>query len=433
VVHTVSAVGEDLYGDLHEFKITADGTALMTVYNRTNADLADTGMALINDASIVDGIVQEVDIATSKLIFQWRASDHLDSVYLATSYGDYVNSGAFDYFHVNSIDKDLQGNYLISLRHLHMFVYIDGTNGDILWALGGMSDDFLDISSGMASDFQWQHDVRWIDRERGIISLFNNGMARKHYDADHSEGRIIQLDFEKRTVQLLQSYMSPQGISSASQGSVQMLPPHEDGDAHVFVGWGSSAAYSEFTSDGELLCETHFAASSLFYFERAKSYRAIKAPAHWKAEAAGWDPSARIHGGTIYVSWNGATEVAWWALQGMLANSTSGSDTQKHEVWEDADLVIKESFETSIELPSSDGTYIAYRVAAFNSEMKLLRYSNVERVSATQYWRYFWPAFISAVVFGLIIALLARYRTSLEQRWPSFSDGRQRIAYQGVG
>ncbi|KAI7657621.1 hypothetical protein KC319_g9469, partial [Hortaea werneckii] len=262
VVHTVSAVGDGLYGDLHEFKITDEDTALITVYNKTHLDPVDPEMPWPKDGFIIDGIVQEIDIPTGRLLFQWRASDHLISPLFRSSEGGYVDLGALDYFHVNSVDKDDHGNFLISIRHLHLVVYVSGEDGSIIWALGGDADSFEDASDGAATDFKWQHDARWIDRDQGLISLFDNGIARHHYaDADHSEGRIIALDFENHTASLAQAFRSPNGIRSASQGSVQILPPGEDGDEHVFVGWGSSGAYSEFTSDGELLCETHFAAS----------------------------------------------------------------------------------------------------------------------------------------------------------------------------
>ncbi|KAK5138449.1 hypothetical protein LTR08_000035 [Meristemomyces frigidus] len=403
VVRTVSAVGDGLYGDLHEFVITDDATALISVYNRTHMDLTPTERTLVKDGYIIDGIFQEVDIASGELVFQWRASDHLG--YLM-SYGGYVDNGPFDYFHINSIDKDSHGNYLISLRHLHMIAYVKGSTGDVLWTLGGIADDFQDISGGAATNFKWQHDVRWVSEQQGIISLFDNGVARHHYsDATHSEGRIIQLDFTKRTAELLRSFSSPQHIRSASQGSVQILPVTEtNADAHVFVGWGSSAAYSEFTGAGELLCETHFAASSLFYFERVKSYRAIKAPATWTAEPESWDPSAQIQAERLYVSWNGATEVVWWTLQ----RRTVTPQRSKREVPEETDFVdveviAKDGFESFFDISALDHTYATYRIAALDEDMDVLRYSNVVVPAHTNSRTYI----IAAILFASVSILVA--------------------------
>lgn len=373
IVHTVSAVGSNLEGDLHEFKITEDGSALITVYERTLVSLDDTDIDLALDQTIVDGILQEIDIATGELLFEWRSSDHLDHPALQTSSGGSVADGSFDYFHMNSIDKDSKGNYLISLRHLHALIYVAGVTGDILWTLGNDAGDFEDLSQGDATGFQWQHDARWISEDDGIISLFDNGIAHKHHDAAYSQGIIIQLDFINWTATSLQEYTSLGLISSASQGDVQLLSrPHEDD--HVFIGWGASAAFTEHSIDGNLLCETHFGASWLFHFERVKSYRAFKT-FDWKATPAAWEPEARIADGKIYVSWNGATEVAYWSLQtrNIAANATQDSWTA-----EDASEVIVpkgDDFEDVFSL-SRKPEAITYRIAALDTHHNVIRYSN---------------------------------------------------------
>ena len=69
----INPVG-DFDGNLHEFQITDNNTALLMIY-----DTIPTDLTLIGGPSsgwIYDCIFQEVDIATSKLIFEWRASLH---------------------------------------------------------------------------------------------------------------------------------------------------------------------------------------------------------------------------------------------------------------------------------------------------------------------------------------------------------------------
>jgi hypothetical protein len=387
VVHTVAAVGEGIEGDLHEFKITEDNSALITVYERTLADLSNTNVDLPADQTIVDGILQEIDIATGDLLFEWRASNHLSNPALQSSSGGFVADGSFDYFHMNSIDKDSKGNYLVSLRHIHALVYVDGSTGEILWTLGNRVGNFEDLSEGEATGFQWQHDARWISEEDGIISVFDNGIAHKHRDAAYSQGLIVQLDFVNRTATLLQSYTSGSFISSPSQGNVQLLE-QSDGPDHVFIGWGASAAFTEHSPSGDLLCETHFGASWLFYFERVKSYRAFKT-FDWRATPDAWNPEVRIEDDNIYVSWNGATEVAYWSLQ---ARSGAMNDTQESSAedldFTEIDIITKDAyFEHFFPLPSTDGT-MTYRIAALDSQRDVLRYSNevVYERSSTKIW-----------------------------------------------
>jgi hypothetical protein len=428
VVHTVSAVGEGREGDLHEFKITDDGSALITVYERTSANLSSTNVDLPADQTIVDGILQDIDIATGELLFEWRASNHLSNPALQSSSGGVVADGSFDYFHMNSIDKDSKGNYLISLRHIHALVYVDGSTGEILWTLGKDAGDFEDLSEGEATGFQWQHDARWISEEDGIISVFDNGIAHKHHDAAYSQGLIVQLDFVNRTATLLQSYTSGGFISSPSQGNVQLLG-QSDGPDHVFIGWGASAAFTEHSPSGDLLCETHFGASWLFYFERVKSYRAFKT-FDWRATPAAWDPEARIEDENIYVSWNGATEVAYWSLQARsgATNATQESSTESTEI----DIIAKDAgFEHSFPLPSTDNT-MTYRIAALDSQRNLLRYSNevVHERSSTTIW--IWSTCLFTASLLVMLILFYSRMGAIMSQWAKRREGVKDFEYHAL-
>ncbi|KAF2774079.1 hypothetical protein EJ03DRAFT_240441, partial [Teratosphaeria nubilosa] len=370
VFKKVDAVGEGLHGDLHEFKITQDDTALMTVYTPVQADLTAMGMFRGKNGWIVENMFQEVDLETGELIFEWKASEHFrpEDSFMTNPFGGYVKSIPFDFFHINSVEKGADGNYLISSRHFHAIYLIDGKTGNVLWALGGDATDFVDLSHGAASGFSWQHDARWLSEEDGVISLFDNSYAWPHTDGPYSQGRIIQLDQTNGTATLLHSYLSLQHARSSSQGSVQLLPAVH-GEPHVFIGWGSSAAFSEYTSDGHLLCEMHFAASSLFWWERVKSYRAFKALS-WSATPAAWDPVAKIYAGDLFVSWNGATEVAFWELQWQNpVNDDTGAP------WETVDVLDKQLFEESFPLPPGTNSRTRFRVAALDKDHKTLRFS----------------------------------------------------------
>lgn len=359
----ISAIGDNLNGDLHEFKITKDNTALITIYNHTTADLSSIARSKIR--GITDGIFQEIDIATGELLFEWRASEHFS---IEESYKTYTFAGFsssvpfFDFFHINSVDKDSQGNYLVSLRHLHTIACISPT-GETLWTLGGRHNQFRDLSNGEATSFKWQHDARWVSEEESILTVFDNEESDiLHIEAPQSQGLMIQLDVQNRTAALLHSYVSLQKTRAASQGSLQVLP--ETGN--VFLGWGHSAAYSEFTSDGTLLCETHFGASWLYTFGRVASYRAFKTM-DWVGRPVD-PPDVMIQGGVLYVSWNGATEVARWELQGIA----EGEET----TFESLDVIEKDDFERTFNLlPIPRHSW--YRVAAWDRDGHVLGVSEV--------------------------------------------------------
>jgi hypothetical protein len=417
VYKKIDAVGEDLHGDLHEFKITEQGTALLTAYTPVQVDLTPMGWFRTKQGWIVDNIFQEVDLATGELLFEWRASDHFraEDSYMTNPVGGYVKSIPFDFFHINSIEKDFQGNYLISSRHFHAVYLINGTSGEVIWGLGGHTDDFMDLSNGAASDFSWQHDARWLNREDGVISLFDNSYAWPHSNAPNSQGRIIQLDFEKRTAKLLHSFVSLQHARSSSQGSVQLLPAAH-GEPHIFIGWGSSAAFGEFTQDGHLLCETHFAASALFWWEKVKSYRAFKALS-WTAIPAAWDPHAKIDSNEMFVSWNGATEVAYWELQAQEA-SESEFDGQG---WEVIDIIEKDAFEESFPLPK-DVHYAHYRVAALDAQRNVLRYSNITKPPTGSVLSYVLAGISAILCMAAVIGFWLFRRRGFHAEWRKYAQ-----------
>lgn len=401
-VKTISAISPPAHpddprvGDLHDFVLTDAGTALMTVYNTTTYDMS--AMNRPTKGWIVDSLFQEIDISTNELLFEWRASDHFDpatsSKYL-NPFGGYSESNPYDFFHINSVQKDRDGNYLISSRHLQGVMTVSGKTGEVLWVLGGAFNVFDDLTDGKATSFKWQHDARWIDEEEGILTLFDNGSAGPIMsDAHESKALLIQIDLEKKTAKLLQSYKSKAAVLSASQGSVQVLD-HVDTfeqEKHVFVGWGSSAAFSEFSMAGELLCETHIAASSTYWWERVKSYRAIKT-FEWVGRPE-QPPVALMNSDRIYVSWNGATEVAAWQLEGR-------KDGAAGDKWQTIDIKEKEGFEDAFVLP--DEPFATYRVAALDDNGEFLRHSDIVRyaeskTSRTLLWMIGVAAGIGAVV-----------------------------------
>ncbi|RMD42051.1 hypothetical protein DV735_g3095, partial [Chaetothyriales sp. CBS 134920] len=381
VVKTLRPVGDNLHGDLHEFKITDQGTALITIYNKTRLDMRELGRS--ERAWVTDCLFQEIDVETNKLIFQWRASDHYSTAETRESnpLAGYISSMPFDFFHINSVDKDSQGNYLISSRHMHTLTYIDGQTGSIIWILGGTRNMFEDISGGLAIDFSWQHDAKWVSREAGIISMFDNRQAGVfHTSGPFSRGLLLQVDEQNRTAKLLQQYVSLQHTLSPSQGSMQVLP--ETGN--VFIGWGHSASYSEFSRDGTLLCETHFGASWLNWWGRAVSYRAFKSK-NWTGKPL-TNPSIAIDSGRLSVSWNGATRVRGWQLEGQ-----GPEDNEFRAI----DVLVKESFEETFILANQE-RFARYRVAALDENLQVFQYSDeVENVVASG---------VAGLIFDIVVA-----------------------------
>ncbi|PQE31127.1 arylsulfotransferase protein [Rutstroemia sp. NJR-2017a WRK4] len=305
--------GDSKDGDLHEFHITPQNTALVTQYILKEQPIMYRHRS--RNGWIWDSVLQEIDIATNSILFEWFASDHFsteESYYPAGTAG-LRRSHAYDFFHINSIDKDPSGNYLISSRYMNSVSYIDGKTGDVLWSLGGRRNNFTDLSEGSefgsAVQFQFQHDARWTADYSGI-TLFDNG-ARYGLKPNVESSRAVhvKLDREAMTAETVRSYVNPRKIISASQGSVQVLSD----TGNVLVGYGYNAAWTEFTAEGEALCDVHVGTEKGFGTGAVQTYKVVK---------KGWvgkpttKPDVKVVRERVWVSWNGATEVRTWRIEG---------------------------------------------------------------------------------------------------------------------
>ncbi|KAJ5546578.1 hypothetical protein N7494_004163 [Penicillium frequentans] len=351
----VKAVG-DHDGDMHDFQITKNGTAMVIVYDVQPTDLSALGGPEYGYFS--ECLFQEIDIATGDLIFEWRMSEHVP---LNASYEQLQGRGLsfsdpYDVFHMNSIDKDSAGNYLISARHTHSITSIDGKTGEVLWTLGGKLNDFADASEGQATNFCWQHDARW--RGEHTLTLFDNTAETFMDGPTESRGMTVELDTDNLIATLRSEYYHPEGIRATSQGNMQVLAD----SGNVLVAWGHCAAFTEFSSDGEMLCDTHFAPSNWFQLGQAVSYRIAKGS--WAGQPD-TSPQGVMAGGSVYVNWNGATEVAYWRLE-----LWDGVD-MKEMKFRPQNLIEKDGFETEIELPTNL-PHVYFRVAALNNKRELL-------------------------------------------------------------
>ena len=312
-------------GDMHDFVLTPENTAIIGTYNTLHWDLSSVGGA--PDGYAIDGIIQEIDISTGAVMFEWHSLDHVP---VDESYSkiDPEQPGDFDYFHLNSVAVDSDGHLIINARNSWAAYKVSRTSGKILWRYCGRQSDF---KMGDGTEVAYHHDAR--PHGNGLISFFDNGGSPKVHD--ESRGLIVQLDMDKMTASLVHEYVHPDKISASSQGNTQLLP-----NGNVLVGWGSEPIASEFSEDGTLLHDWRMP-------KEKQSYRAYRFEWTGKPSAG---PSLVVDsesGDTVaYVSWNGATEVRAWRIK-------TGTDRDSLEP--DIDTVEKTGFETEISIDTSSG------------------------------------------------------------------------------
>ena len=314
--------GAGRQSDLHEFMLTPRGTAIVTSYEVRTANLSRVGGP--SSGQVIGGIVQEIAIPSARVLFEWRSLDH---VAIDEAYATYTGH-AFDCFHINSVDVDADGNLLVSARNTWAVYKLDSETGRVIWRLGGKRSDF---QMGPGTRFAWQHDARHHDEGR-LISIFDNGAAPPV--APQSRVLLLELDRRERRARLVRQYTHPRRLLSPFMGNAQVLP-----NGNVVVGWGGLPYITEFRRDGAVHFDARLPGAG-------QNYRAFRLPWHGRPHRP---PRLVAHTAAgrrrLYVSWNGATEVAAWRLEaGAARNDLQPVVTRP-----------KQGFETSLPSPGRSG------------------------------------------------------------------------------
>jgi len=308
--------------DLHELRLTPDGTALITCHPQTvQANLSSVGGP--SNGQVLEPVIQEIDVATGTLLFEWRGLEH---VAIEESYLPF--GGPYDYLHVNSIDLTPDGHLLLSGRHTCALYKVHRRTGRVLWRLGGRRSSF---NVGRRARFHWQHDARHLPGD--VITVFDNGAGPVQSERQ-SRGLVLELDLVSNSVHLIRAYRHPIPVLSSAMGNVQVLP-----DGNVMVGYGLVPLLSEYAPDGQLL-------GQLLLPWGYDCYRGFRmpwngAPTDQPAIASSAGPASGTT--TIYASWNGATGVASW----LLSAGPSASELQP------VGTAPRSAFETAIPLAAS--------------------------------------------------------------------------------
>jgi hypothetical protein len=286
--------GNGLQSDLHEFQLAPDHVAWITAYNPIRCDLSSAEGGPKNGV-ILDGAVQEIDMRTGLVRWEWHALDHV-----ATGESKYSppKSSPWDWFHINSIDPQPGGDVFISARNTWAGYQIEGGSGRTRWQLGGEKSSF---AMGPGTRTAWQHDGRVLPN--GEVTFFDDGSnPPKH---SQSRGVRIALDLKTRRARLTASYTHPSTLLAASQGNMQTLP-----DGNVLIGYGGVPQISELSSGGSLLFDAHLPFDLIFY--RAYRHPWSGRPASPPAVFANLNNTSEET--IVRASWNGATGVAAWRV-----------------------------------------------------------------------------------------------------------------------
>jgi hypothetical protein len=302
-------VTNDLHDfNMHEFNIMEGGkTALACTYRNARINMADFGRPTEESWVTVGGFV-ELDVATSEVLVQWDTFDHI-ALHESNMFHAWDNPSGepgWDYVHINAVDKNEAGDYLISLRFTNTLYLISGQDGNVVWRLGGLESDFE-----MDFTFSKQHDAKFVSSNgtHHVISVLNNASDEGSNDENSSSALVIELDttVTPKTARVIRRINRPDSGLTRLRGSFRPLP-----NGNYFIGWSERGYSSEHASNGDLLMTARFAS------DRYSTYRSYKgeftgrptAPPDLVANVYGTDEKDTTT--LIHVSWNGATDVIQW-------------------------------------------------------------------------------------------------------------------------
>jgi hypothetical protein len=293
--------GDGYSSDLHEFQLIPNGRALVDAYVPVHANLSSVGGP--TDGTVLDNVIQELDVRTNKVLWEWHAYGHIP---LSASYDSVpTDSSPFDFFHLNSIQQISGHRLIISGRNTWSVYMINQQTGQVKWTLGGKDSNY---QMGSGTNFEWQHDARL--HRRGILTVFDDGS----YPTEESQSSAKELEINVKTglVSLVRQFTHYPGILTGSQGNAQLLD-----NGNMVIGWGAASAFSEYTPNGHNVLDGGFRLG-------VNSYRTYRF--NWTGRPRTPPSLVVAPGGNgtnhLYASWNGATQVASWKV---LAGSSRSS------------------------------------------------------------------------------------------------------------
>jgi hypothetical protein len=244
----------------------------------TPIDNGPPGPAYTTTQPYADGAIEEVGSNNARL-WLWHASEHIppSESTLPVRFTVVPSLSTFvDAYHINSIDRQPDGDYVASARHLDAVFRIDRATGEIDWALGGspsrpgrfcgagsvVASKCLDIVGDPRNGPKRPHDARL----RGdVLTMMDN----RTDTGQPSRAVAYRINPAAGTATMLWQIRQSAGTTGPTLGSTRVAP-----DGSILVGWPEpiQAMYQEFDANRNLLLSIGNPGPLLF------SYRVVKEP-----------------------------------------------------------------------------------------------------------------------------------------------------------
>lgn len=222
-----------------------------------------------------DGVIQEVDGSDAEL-WRWTMSEHFDPAAAPFAQNFESTPGfagtGWDVFHINAIDRQPDGDYVVTARHLDGVFRVNHDpgqpdDGEVLWTLGTPAStdpaaQRLTIVGDPYGGPKRPHDGRL---NGDVVTMFDNqaGMPGRR-----SRAVAYEIDIVAGTATMLWERRSDANYTGDTLGSVRV-----SGDGSVLINWsaGLQPIIDERTAAGVRLM-------SIGMPNGGNSYRTVKYP-----------------------------------------------------------------------------------------------------------------------------------------------------------
>ncbi len=241
VVDSVSC-GNGYLTDWHELRLLPNGHALILGDDRELVDMSAIVPGGNPNAVVIGNIIQELD-SQKNVVFEWRSWDHFQ---ITDATHEDLTASQIDYVHSNALELDVDGNIILSSRHLDEITKIDRSTGQIIWRWGGKHNQFTMVNDSLG--FSHQHAVRLL--AYGDFVLFDNG---NYHTPSLSRAVEYSVDERNRTATLVWQYRNTPDIYGNAMGYVQRLP-----GGNTLVCWGTASTVTEIAPTGSKIFQLTF-------------------------------------------------------------------------------------------------------------------------------------------------------------------------------
>jgi len=189
----------------HDVRMDKNGHVITLTRNTKIVDMTPYGGSGV-DTLGGDGIL--VMDTTGKEIWSWSVWDVWD-----ITKDPYIKRFAYDRFHINCLNFDTDGNYLVSVAIEDQIWKVNAKTGKIMWKLGKDGDFKMDTTCY----FSFQHSVNI--NPNGDLMVFDNSLWKKV-----SGAVSFKLDTKNMTAKTVIKATLPPEKYTSRMGSAYLLP-----------------------------------------------------------------------------------------------------------------------------------------------------------------------------------------------------------------